>query len=206
MERDIMQSRIYHWCKLRKNRFVDKQGFQSVADSRTLTFCVADDLTGSRQITVGVNVNVANPFIVFDDGHGRLFHNCADQAFTATGDHQTDILIHLDHHGNRRTVGAGDHANGSGRHSGFFSGFTDTFRERNIGTDRFGTSPEDHRISGFQTENGGVYCHVGAGFVDDPDHADRNGNFLDQKSVGACGFGEDFSNRIREGDHMSDTV
>ena len=62
------------------------------------------------------------------------------------------------------------------------------------------------RITGFDTDTGGIGGHIGAGFIDDSDYADRNGNFLDQKSVGTGGFGEDFSDRIGEGDHMSDTV
>ena len=76
---------------------MDQQRFERIADAGTLAFGVFDDVAGTVEIAVRIDKDMADSFIVLDDGHGRLFDDGADQTFPAARDDEINVLVHFQH-------------------------------------------------------------------------------------------------------------
>ena len=72
--------------------------------------------------------------------------------------------------------------------------------------DCFRTSAQNDRIARLEAESCGIDRDIRAGFIDEPDHAERNGNFVDPDSVGAGGGRENFARGIGQGDNVAESV
>ena len=103
-------------------------------------------------------------------------------------------------------TGPRDHLNGSFGHSRFDTGIGNSFRKSQIGMDRFGAAAENDCVSGFQAKPCCVDRHIGAGFIDDRNDADRDGDFFNIKSVGTPEAVQPASDGIGEGDNVPQTV
>ena len=94
---------------------------------------------------------MADAVVVFDDGHPCQRYHCFDQIFTATGDYQIKVLIHLRHMPHTFPVGERDELNAvlgkPGPHSALLQGGSNG----SVRVERLGTSAENGCIAGFET-------------------------------------------------------
>ena len=78
--------------KYRGDRFIHQQRLHRVANGRALALCVHDDFLGHLQVGVGVHIDVANAFVMFDDGHLRAFGHRSNQSLTAARHAKINVL------------------------------------------------------------------------------------------------------------------
>ena len=71
---------------------------------------------------------------------------------------------------------------------------------------RFGSTPQNDRVAGFDAKHGGVAGHVGTRFVNDANHADGSTDFGDAQPVRPGPLGDDLPGRILQADHLADAV
>ena len=97
---------------------IHQQGFHGVADGGALAFGVEDDFLGHFQIRVGVHINMANAFVMFDDGHFGAVGHGANEAFAAARHAQIHVLRQREQFLDGLAVGGADDLDGVGGKSG----------------------------------------------------------------------------------------
>ncbi len=150
------------------------------------------------QVGVGTDVNVADAVQVLDHRHAGIAADALDQA-TATARHDhVDVLGHGDHRANGGTVGGFDHLHHGGRQFGLGQTALDARGNRPVGMNRFGATAQDGRVAGLQAQARGIDGHVGPGFVDDPDHAQRHAHLADLNARRTEAHVADRTDRVRQ--------
>jgi len=177
---------------------VHEQGFQRVADPGTLGLGVDDDLSGHGDVGRGIDKDVANAFVVLDDRDAGVFDDEADQAFTAAGDDQVDRLLLFQHLQHPFALGEGDQRQGRLGNPGPFHFAPEDGGNGDVGVDRLRTAAQDDRISRFQAECGGIGGDIGARFVDNADHPERDAHFSHLQAVGPLPHPVDAPYRVGE--------
>ena len=79
--------------KISGDVLMHQQGFHGVAGGRTLDLGIDADAFGHAQIGVGVDVNVTHPFVMFDDGNGRVFGDDVHERLPAPGNNEVDEFV-----------------------------------------------------------------------------------------------------------------
>ena len=94
---------------------MNQQRFGRVADTRALDLGVQDDVDRHFDVATGIDIDVAVSLVVFQDGHGRLGDDPADQAFAAARNGQVDQVGKAEKLADRRPVDRRDELNGGSR-------------------------------------------------------------------------------------------
>ena len=90
--------------------------------------------------------------------------------------------------------------------TGVFQAVMNGRHDRRIGAEGLPAAPQHDGVSRLQRQNGGIRSHIRSALIDDGDHAERNGGFLDHKSVRALQAFQHPSLRIGQGRDLPDTL
>ena len=176
------------WVEAFRHAFVDQQRFGGVAGTGLFGFGIEKNLFGHRQISRGININVADAVVMFDHRHPREAHHGFDEAFATERDDEVEILVHLREVLHTLAVGEGHQLDGG------------------IAMEGLAATPQDGGVAALEAKDGRVAGDVGATFVDDADDADGDADFPDLQTIGACPRGEFLTNRIGQVHHLPDAL
>ena len=144
---------------------------------------------------------------MFDDRHFRALGHGTDQAFAPSRHAQVHVLREGQQDWNGFAVRHRHNLHGVFGEccQCLFPGFNHHPRDRPIRVHGLLAASQNRGVAGLETKAGGVRGDVGAGLVDDDDHADGGADFLELQPIGPDPFVEDFSDRIRQGGHCAQT-
>ncbi|MNS95139.1 hypothetical protein D3C72_1293830 [compost metagenome] len=187
------------------NSLIDQQGLHRTANTVAISLGIERDALGLGQIGVGTDVNVADTVQMLDHWYAGITADTFDQA-TATARHDhVDVLGHGDHRANSGTVSGFDHLHHSGRQFGLGQTALNACGNRTVGMNRFRATAQNGRIAGLQAQAGSIDGHVGTGFVDDPDHAQRHAHLADLNARRTEAHVADRTDRIRQCSDLTQT-
>ena len=185
---------------------VNEQRLQRVAGARALTFGVFDDLRGLFEIAFGVDVEVADAFVMLQHRHCGLRADQTDEPFAAAGDDQVEITVEFEQQIDCLVVGPRHELHGAVGQIAGHGGAIEDAGKCDVGVECFAPAAQDDGVSGLEADAGGVDGHVGPRFINDADHADRDGNFGDFESVRPRRLRQDPPDRIMLGGDYAQPV
>jgi hypothetical protein len=144
---------------------------------------------------------MADALVMFDDGNFRAVRDGTNQALATARHAQINVLRERQQNRNRLAIGRRndlDRVFGKVRERGF-AGVNHRLGDDLVRVHRLPAAAQNRRVAGFETKAGGVRRHIRARFVNDDDHADGRGNFLQLQAVGPDALVEDFSDRVGQG-------
>ena len=160
-----------------------QHGVQGVADCGPLHFGVVHDARRHRGVGVPVNVSVADAHAAGEDGHRGVCGDEVNQARSAPGNQQVDVLFHPQQHVNQGAVGISDELHGVRGQAGLSNGLLRQSDQRGVGTQGFLAAAQDAGVAGFQGQGHDVGGYVGAAFVDAGDDAQGDAPLFNCQAV-----------------------
>lgn len=94
------------------NRLGHEQSLHGIAYCRTLYFCIERNALGHDGVGIIVEVNVANAFVMFDDGDFGTFGDGADELLAAAGHAEVNVLGEGKEGGDGLAIGGWHYLNG----------------------------------------------------------------------------------------------
>ena len=189
----------------RRDLTVDNQRLACIAYSQSLGLCIFHDVRRHADICRCIHIDVAVACARLDHGDSAVLHNIRDQSCAASGDEHVNAAVHLHHlsgHLAARILHEQDHilAELFLAQPGF-----DRAHDGLVGMDRIAASAQDRRIPGLKAEPEGIRRHIGAGLIDDPDHAQRHSFLSDPQSVRPGLHIQHFTHRVVQGCDLPET-
>ena len=183
-----------------------QNGLHRIAHRRARTLGVFDNIERHILIALGVDKNVAYPFVVLDHRNRGVAHHFTDQRLAAARNYQVNILIHGKHLIHRLAAYPRNKLNRPFGQTGGFADSGHNLRQLAIGVNRLFPAAQDNRIAGLETYSGGVNRNIGTGLIDDADNPDRHRNFVDHQSVRTGNAGEHPADHFILSRHLTQTV
>jgi hypothetical protein len=152
---------------------VHEQALQGVANAGALHLGVLDDGQGLLLIGVLVDIDVADALVVLEDRHGRILDHGPDEPLAAARDDHVYVLVQGQQVLDRGPVRGRHDLHAALGQTGRLQGTAQETSQNLVGMVGFGTAAQDDAVAGLEAEDGRVDGHVGAGFVDDGDDAQR---------------------------------
>ena len=178
---------------------MNEEGLHGVADAGTLHFGVEDNLLRHGKVGAGIDKDVADPFVVLDDGNAGMLGDEADQALAAARDDQVDLFIELEEFEDRFPVSGCHHLQCRRRQMQIGQHLLQEGADGAVGMDRFRAAAQDDGIAALQAEGGGIGGDIGPRLVDDADDTEGDAHAPDLQTVGAPPHAGDFTDRVGEG-------
>ena len=157
---------------------------QRVAYRRPLGLGIKYDVGGHVQLGAPVDVGVADADPAGYRRHGGVFGYKPDQAVSAPGNQQVDMVLHSQHGIHQGPVRVIHELDGILRHPGIADSLTHQFSQGGVRAQALFSSPQQAGVARFQTKRRDVYRDVGATLVDTADHAQGNSFFANLQTVG----------------------
>ena len=114
-----------------------QQSFHGVTDRGPLHFGVETNPLGHFQGRVGLDVNVTNSFVVFDDGNFGIRNYRANEILAAARNNEIDILLQLQQLVDQSVIFMLHNLHGVLRHARLGAGLAQHRADRLIGMMRF---------------------------------------------------------------------
>ena len=181
---------------------MDQQRFGGVAGTGLFGFGIEENLFGHGQIGSGIDKDVANPVVMFDDGHPGEAHHGFDEAFAAARDDEVEILVHLRHVLHAFAVGKRHQLDAVGRQTGRFAPGLEGGCDGGVAMKSLAATPQDGGIAALEAEHRGVAGDIGAAFVDDADDPDGHADLAHFQTVGAFPGREFLPHGVRQAHHL----
>ena len=135
---------------------MNEQRFHGVADPRPLDLGIDADIFRHVQVGPGIDVGMADPFVMLDDGDGGVLGDIADQSFAASWNDKVDAVFQFEEFGNRLTVGCRYHLQGFRGKSRCLQLLFQQGPDGRIGVNGLGAAPEYYGVAAFEAQGGGV--------------------------------------------------
>ena len=145
----------------------------------TLTrWALAFSTMATRHVEIGalVDVDVAEPLVVLEDGHRRPLRDQPHELLAPPRNDEVEVAIEREHRHDGGAVGRVDVLDGVGGQARLLDRLGEDLRDDRVGLERLAASAQQHRVAGLEAEPGGVRGDVGAGLVDEADDAERDAN------------------------------
>ena len=153
---------------------------------------------------------MAKPFQMRQHRHARLAHHPSRQALAAARNDQIDGAVQsFQHQAHGGAVGVADILDGRFRQARRLQAFHHRGMNGAGGMQRIRTAAQNGDIAGLQRDRARIRRHIGAGFIDDADHADGRGDARDIQAIGprparqfaaiGIGLGRDIFDRLGHG-------
>ena len=185
---------------------VDNHAFHGVAHAGALRLGVDEDV--HRLVDVGglVHVHVADAVEVLDHGNLALFHDGADQAFAAAGNHEVDAVVTLQEHAHQVVARFGHELHGVFANAVCGKRFVENPGEALRGVERFLAAAQNHGIARLEAEACAVNRHVRAAFENKEYGADRHGHAANLDAVLEFAAFEHAVQRVGKGGNFFGTL
>ena len=135
---------------------VDEQGLHRIAHAHPMGLGIQDD--GERHVEIGalVDVDVAEPFVVLEDGHRRTLRDQPHELLPAPRNDEVEVAIQREHRHDGGAVGRVDVLDGVGRQARLLDRLPQDVRDDRVGLERLAASTQQHRVAGLEAESGGI--------------------------------------------------
>ena len=140
---------------------------------------------------------------VLDHRHPCIGGDTLDQPLAATRHDDIDIFRHGDQTAHGLTVGGFHHLHRLLRQARRFQPLTDAGGNCLVGVDRLGTATQDGGVAGLQTQAGGFTGHVGTGFVNNADDAQRHAHLAHLNTGRTVVHVTNTADRVRQCSHLA---
>ncbi len=181
---------------------VDEQGLGGVADAGALGLGVDQDVDRHRQVRLGVDVDVAVAGAGLDDGDRGLLDDRTDQGGAAARDEDVDQAAGPHQLPYGVAALARDELHRVGGEARAADGVAQDPDQGGVGGVRGGGAAQQDRVAGLQAEGGGVHGDVGAGLVDDADHAEGDADLAQVDAVGQGRAAHHLTDRVGQRGHV----
>ena len=129
-------------------------------------------------------IGVAEPVEMGEDGNAALALHPLDQPAPAPGHDHIDAIGQAQQRAHRPPVGGGQSLDRILRQSRLGERAAQAGEDRRRGMPAFRAAAQDRGIAGAQAQRPGIGGHIGPGFIDDSDDAQRHGDPRDMEAVG----------------------
>ena len=180
---------------------INEEGFHRVANGRPLTLGVDHDFLGHLQVGLGLDIDMADTFVVFEDRNFRALGDGANEALATARHAEVDVLPQREQFPDGFAVGRRHNLDRVPREISdlLLRRFDHDFGDDAVGIQRLLATAQDRRVAGFQTKPRGIGGHIRARLVNDDDDANGRGNLLQPQAVRTESFIKNPANWIREG-------
>lgn len=186
------------------NGCVDQYGFDRVADGGVLGLAVDDNAVDDVGIGGLVDVDVTDTVGVAENRDECVALDVLHEGVGAARNDQVDEVVHAEE--GLDGFAAVDAADGAGGNAGVRERGVHGVENGTHGVFYFAAALEDNCVTGLDGERGDLGDGVGAGFEDDSEDAERDGDFFEGEIVGQEGAGQNASGGIGELAHGADAI
>ena len=166
-----------------RNVTVNKTAFNCIAYRRTLSFSVVHNIHRHIDGSCRININMAVSRTRFNYRNGGVLYHSLDKLCSASGDKHIDISVCLHHLSCYGSVCILHKLNNIGRKTCGLNRLTHQVAEHFIGIERLLASSEDHGVSAFKAQCGGVHRNVWPCLVNYSHNPHRNTDLCYPHSV-----------------------
>ena len=177
-----------------------------IAHRRPRGFGVENNVRRHFQVSRIIHIHMAVAHTGLDYRHMRILHHSANQPRTAAGNQYIQIPGQPHHFNGGSPAGILHQLDAVTRQSGGFHCVPHHFGNSLIGAERLFSASENHRVSCLQAQCCRVGGHIGTGLIDDANHAQRDGDFLNAQTIGPHAAFQHLSHRVRLGLYLPHTV
>ena len=192
----FFQALCQHGEELILHGVMYQKRFAGVAHAYSLSFCIYNNIRSHGKVGGLVHIDMAVACACFDHRNGALAYDRMDQSRAASGDQNVHILIQLHKLRCRLSGCIADQLDRVFCHAVFFQCFADTVHNGLVGINGIASAFEDHGVAGLKAEAESVRRNIGAGFVNNADHSQRNSLLSDKQAVGAFLHTQHFADGI----------